>query len=64
LMVPCPYFIPADFGITEIIATNSLEYGDLISVGATTKWKILQYGNNQNAPTYNGAIAFVAKTVN
>lgn len=64
LMVPCPYFIPADFGITEIIATNSVEYGDLISVGATTKWKILQYGNNQNAATYNGAIAFVAKTVN
>lgn len=64
LMIPCPYFIPADFGITEIIATNSLEYGDLVSVGATTKWKILQYGNNQNAATYNGAIAFVAKTVN
>lgn len=63
-MIPCPYFIPADFGITEIIGTNSIEYGEIISVGATTKWKVLQYGNNQALSTYNSAIAFVAKTVN
>lgn len=62
-MVPCPYFIPADFGITEIVGTNSLEYGDLVSVGATTKWTVLQFANNQSVATYNGAIAFVAKTV-
>lgn len=62
-MIPCPYFIPADFGVTEVIASNSIEYGDLIGVGASTKWKVLQYGNNQNLPTYNGCIAFVAKTV-
>lgn len=64
LMVPCPYFLPNDFGITEVVGTNSIEYGDLVSVGATTKWKILQYASNQNAITNNSAIAFVAKTVN
>lgn len=63
-MVPCPYFIPADFGVTEIAASNAVEYGDQISVGATTKWTVLQFGNNQNVATYNSAIAFVAKTVN
>lgn len=63
-MIPCPYFIPADFGITEIIGTNSIEYGELISVGATTKWKVIQYGNNQASATYNSCVAFVAKTVN
>lgn len=68
VMIPVPYYLPADFGITEVVATNSLEYGDLISVGATTKWKVLQYASNQGTTafiqTYNSAIAFVAKTVN
>lgn len=63
IMVPIPYYIPADFGVTEVIATNSIEYLDNIAVGATTKWTILQYANNQAAATYNTAMAFVAKTV-
>ena len=63
VMVPCPYFIPVDIGVTEIVNTNNVEYGDLISVGATTKWKVIQYGNNQTAQTYNGTMAFVVKTV-
>lgn len=63
IMVPIPYYIPADFGVTEVIGTNSIEYMDRISVGATTKWTILQYANNQALATYNSAMAFVAKTV-
>jgi len=63
-MVPVPYYIPNDFGITEVIGTNTIAYGDIIKVGATTQWKVLQYGNNMTATTYNSAIAFVAKTVN
>lgn len=62
-MIPCPYFIPADFGITEIPNTNSVQYGDLVNVGATTKWRVIQYGNNQALGTYNSCIAFLAKTV-
>lgn len=64
IMVPSPYTIPADFGVTEVIATDSIGYADEISVGATTKWKVLQYANNTGAPGYNSAMAFVAKTVN
>ena len=62
VFIPIPYYIPADFGVTEVIATNSIEYLDRISVGATTKWTILQYAVNQAAATYNSAMAFVAKT--
>lgn len=61
-MVPCPYFMPSDFGITEVVASNAIEYGDQVGVGATTKWTVLQFGNNQAAATYNSTIAFVAKT--
>lgn len=67
IMIPCPYFLPADFGITEVVGTNAIEYGDLISVGATTKWRVLQYGSNQGTTafiqTYNSALGFVGKTV-
>lgn len=62
-MVPCPYFIPEDFGISEILDTNSINYGSIVSVGATTKWEVIQYGNNQAAATYNGCMTFLAKIV-
>lgn len=61
-MVPVPYYIPADFGITEIIGTNSVSYNDTITVSGNT-YRVLQYGNNQNAVTFNSSIAFVAQTV-
>lgn len=64
LMLPVPYFMPSDFGLTEIIGTNTVAYNDLVSVGATTKWKIIQYANNLSSQTYNSSICFVAKTVN
>lgn len=64
VLLPVPYYIPSDFGITEVIGTNILAFNDLISVGATTKWKVLQYANNLNSVVYNSGIAFVAKTVN
>lgn len=63
VMLPVPYYIPSDFGITEVIGTNTIAFNDLISVGATTKWKVIQFANNISAPTYNSSIAFVAKTV-
>jgi hypothetical protein len=62
-MVPVPYFIPADFGITEVIGTNTIAHRDIIEVGATTQWRVIQYANNLAAPTYNSAIAFVGKIV-
>lgn len=62
-MVPVPYFIPADFGITEVIGTNTIAHRDIIEVGATTEWRVIQYANNLNATTYNSAIAFVCKIV-
>ena len=61
--VPVPYYIPNDFGITEIVGTNTTSVGNLISIGATTKWRVLQYANNTNAYTYNSSMAFVCKTV-
>lgn len=61
-MVPVPYYIPSDFGVTEIIGTNSIGYNDTITVSGNT-YRVLQYGNNQNAATFNSSIAFVAQTV-
>jgi hypothetical protein len=61
VMVPCPYYLPNDFGITEVIGTNTIAYRDIVKVGATTEWRVLQYANNLTLPTYNSSIAFVAK---
>lgn len=69
-MIPTPYFIPADFGITEIVGTNNVGYGDKVTVSGQ-EWTILQYSNNQNpinttlynSGYYMGGIAFVARTV-
>lgn len=63
VLVPVPYYLPADFGITEVIGTNIISHRDLISVGSITKWRVLQYANNQNAQTYNSSIAFLCKVV-
>lgn len=60
-MVPVPYYIPADFGVTEVIGTNNISYGDTLTVSGNT-YRVLQYANNQNAVTYNTSIAFVAQT--
>jgi len=62
-MVPVPYYMPADFGITEILGTNTIAHRDIIKVGSTTQWRVLQYGNNLNAATYNSSLAFVCKIV-
>ena len=61
VMMPVPYYIPADFGLTEVVGTNTIAFRDIIEVGATTEWRVLQYGNNITLPTYNSALAFVAK---
>lgn len=62
-MVPVPYFIPADFGITEVIGTNTISHKHVVAVGATQQWRVIQFGNNVNATTFNSAIAFVGKIV-
>jgi hypothetical protein len=62
--LPVPYFMPSDFGITEVLGTNTISFNDLISVGATTKWKVIQFANNISSQTYNSSMALVAKTVN
>ena len=59
--IPVPYYIPADFGITEVIGTNTIAHRDIITTGSTTQWRVLQYANNLNAVTYNSSIAFVCK---
>lgn len=80
LMLPAPYYMPADFGVVEVVGTNTTSHGDLIKVGATTTWRVLQFGNNQesvslaytsqvntklpNNVSFNSCIAFVCKTVN
>jgi hypothetical protein len=77
LMVPVPYYMPADFGITEVNGTNTIAHRDLIKVGETTEWRVIQYANNQeaiaiaftvqisskppNLTPYMTSIAFVAK---
>lgn len=61
VMIPVPYYIPADFGITEVIGTNTIAHRDIIKVGTTTEWRVLQYANNMTAATYNSSIAFVCK---
>ena len=63
VMVPVPYYMPDDFGITEVLGTNTIAHRDIIKVGSTTQWRVLQYGNNLNAVTYNSALAFVCKIV-
>jgi hypothetical protein len=71
--------MPADFGVVEIVGTNTSSHGDLVTVGATTTWRILQFGNNQESVAiafatqiaaklpsnipYNSCIAFVCKTI-
>ena len=61
-MIPVPYYMPADFGITEVVGTNTIAFRDIIDVGATTEWRVLQYGNNLSAASnYNSSMAFVAK---
>jgi hypothetical protein len=60
-MVPVPYYIPADFGITEVLGTNSVDYEDTITSGGNT-YRVIQYANNQALPTYNSSITFVAQT--
>jgi hypothetical protein len=49
LMLPAPYYIPEDFGITEIVGTNTIAHRDIIKVGDTTEWRVLQYANNQES---------------
>jgi hypothetical protein len=60
-IIPVSYYIPDDFGITEVVGTNTIAFRDIIEVGDTTEWKVLQYGNNIVATTYNSSMAFVAK---
>jgi hypothetical protein len=60
-MLPVPYYMPADFGLTEVVGTNTIAHRDIISVGATTQWRVLQYGNNLNSVLFNSALAFVCK---
>jgi hypothetical protein len=60
-MIPVPYYMPDDFGITEVVGTNTISYRDIIDVGATTEWKVLQCANNVSVATYNSSMAFVAK---
>jgi hypothetical protein len=43
------------------VGTNTISYRDIIDVGATTEWKVLQYANNVSVVTYNSSMAFVAK---
>jgi hypothetical protein len=62
-MIPVPYYMPDDFGITEVLGTNTIAHRDIIKVGSTTQWRVLQYGNNLNAATYNSSLAFVCKIV-
>jgi hypothetical protein len=63
VMLPVPYYIPADFGITEVVETNTIAHRDIIQVGATTQWRVLQFANNVTVVTYNSSIAFVCKIV-
>jgi hypothetical protein len=63
VMIPAPYYLPDDFGVTEVIGTNTIAYRDIIKVGSTTEWRVLQYANNLNVATYNSSIAFVCKIV-
>lgn len=63
VMVPVPYYIPADFGITEVLGTNNIAFNDQISVGATTRWRVIQYSVNLNVPNYVSSMAFVARVV-
>lgn len=57
-MIPVPYTIPEDFGVTEVINSNSIAYENLIKVGST-EYTILQFASNL---IYGAAMAFVAKT--
>ena len=77
LMIPVPYYMPNDFGITEVNGTNTISHRDIIEVGDTTEWRVVQFANNQEAVSitfttqvalklpsltpYMTSIAFVAK---
>jgi len=62
VMSPVPYYIPSDFAIVELPGSNNISYQDTITISAGEVYKVLQYGNNKNAPSYNAAIAFAART--
>jgi hypothetical protein len=57
VMIPVPYYMPADFGVTEVNGTNTIAHRDLLQVGPTTRWRVIQYANNQEAV----AIVFTAQ---
>jgi len=61
VMLPVPYYLPADFGVTEIVGTNTIAHRDIIQTGGTTEWRVLQFANNITVATYNSSIAFVCK---
>lgn len=61
IMIPVPYYMPDDFGLTEVVGTNTISHRDIIKVGATQEWRVLQYGNNLSAVTHNSSMAFVCK---
>lgn len=57
-MLPIPYVIPSDFGLTEVVDTNTISFGDRVTQG-TSQWTVIQYANNL---TTNASLAFIAKT--
>jgi hypothetical protein len=48
-MLPVPFYMPSDFGITEVAGTNTIAHRDIIRTGSTAQWRVLQYANNQES---------------
>jgi len=63
-ILPCPYFLPDDFGLIEFYynaANANIQQGDTITISPSEVWKVITASYNQT--TVTRGIAFCARSV-
>ena len=63
-LIPCPYYIPDDFGLIEFYynaANANIQQGDTFTISPSEVWTVITASYNQTTTTRG--IAFCARTV-
>ena len=63
-LIPCPYYIPDDFGLIEFYynaANANIQQGDTFTISPSEVWTVITASYNQT--TVTRGIAFCARTV-
>ena len=63
-LIPCPYYIPDDFGLIEFYynaASANIQQGDTFTISPSEVWTVITASYNQDTTTRG--IAFCARTV-